>query len=288
VSEIGELLAQNPYVVILVRMGLVAAFVVLVAVLAERLGAFLGAMVASLPLYTGPVYLMLALERDTDWLAQATLGSIAICGISPVFVLVYCMFAIGHGAGVSLGAAVLVWMACALVVQSVTWTLPQALLFVAPIYVVTIVLARSFTRGIAPARAERRWTDLALRAAMVAILSGFTMWVSAFVPPQVAGVLSVAPVLTASLVLVLHPRIGGRPTAALLAHTLAGLVGMVLAFSLVHLTIRQIGTAAALGSGLVVTVVWNVMLVVANRLMAPSEPDRPARSRGVSSGRLHG
>ena len=268
-------------------MGLVAGFVVLVAILAERLGAFLGAMVASLPLYTGPVYLMLALERDADWLAQATLGSIAVCGISPVFAVVYCMFAIRHGVALSLGAAVVVWLACAFVVQSVSWTILQALLFVAPIYVVTIILARSFTRGIAPARAERRWTDLALRAAMVALLSGFTMWVSAFVPPQVAGVLSVAPVLTTSLVLVLHPRIGGRSTAALLAHTLTGLVGMVLAFTLVHLTIQQVGKATALGSGLLVTILWNLMLVIANRLNQPAEPMPAVAMRSAPTDRRH-
>ena len=265
----SDLITENPLAFLALRMLLVAGFVVLVAWLAERVGPFLGAMVASLPLYTGPVYLMLALQHDADWLGRATLGSLAICGISPLFVLAYCVLALRHGMALSLGVAALVWCVGAIAVQAVEWSLGAALLFVAPIYAVAVGLARGFTRGIAVSRAERRWTDLLLRAAMVAILSGFTIWVSGFVPPQVAGVLSVAPILTTSLVLVLHPRIGGRATAALLAHTLAGLVGMVLAFALVHLAIGPLGAPSALALGLAVTLVWNLMLIAISRLRAP-------------------
>lgn len=274
VTLFNELTTENPFSVLALRMLLVAGFVVLVAWLAERAGPFLGAMVASLPLYTGPVYLMLALQHEAGWLMQATLGSIAICGISPLFVLAYCVLAMRHGMALSLGCAALVWCIGAVAVQGVTWSLGAALLFVAPIYAVAVGLARGFTRGIAVPRAERRWTDLLLRAAMVAILSGFTIWVSGFVPPQIAGVLSVAPILTTSLVLVLHPRIGGRATAALLAHTLAGLVGMVLAFALVHSTIGTLGVFPALALGLAVTLVWNLMLIAISRLRAPGTTAR--------------
>ena len=265
-QTLGDFLAGNPLAVLGLRMALVAAFVVMVALVAERLGAFLGAMVASLPLYTGPVYLMLAFERDAAWFAEATLGSIAVCGIMPMFMLVYCALAMRRGVALSLGGAVLAWSLSASAVTLVRWSLLDALLFVAPIYVASVWLAQSFTRGIAPARAERRWGDLVLRAVLVATLSGFTIWISAHIPAQAAGVLSVAPILTTSLILVLHPRIGGQATAALLAHTLSGLVGMVLAFALVHVLVRDTSVLPALGAGLAVTLAWNLMLVAANRL----------------------
>lgn len=275
---------DHPAVVLGLRMALVAAFVVLVAVVAERLGAFLGAMVASLPLYTGPVYLMLALEKDAGWFHEATLGSIAICGISPVFVLAYCMLAGRFGTGVSLAGAALAWLLCAAGVQTNRWSLPEALLFAAPIYAVSVLLARGYTRGIALPRTERRWGDLVLRAALVATLSGFTVWLSGHVPAQLAGILSVAPILTTSLILVMHPRVGGPPTAALLAHTLAGLVGMVLAFALVHSTVRALGVFPALVLGLLVTVSWNLMLVGLNRLGRSAGHAAPA-TRAVSGAR---
>lgn len=271
-TNVVELLAQSQLAVLGVRMALVAVFVVVVALVAERLGAFLGAMVASLPLYTGPVYLMLALERDAEWFAEATLGSLAICGITPVFVLAYCVLARRHGVATSLGGAALVWILCAYGVQLNRWSLGEALLFVAPIYAVAVTLARGFTRGIALPKTERRLGDLVLRAALVAGLSGLTIWVAAYVPAQVAGVLSVAPILTTSLILVLHPRMGGPPTAALMAHTLSGLVGMVLAFALLHLIVRDVGVFPALGAALVVTLTWNLSLVGLSRLRGPAAP----------------
>jgi hypothetical protein len=261
VTGIADFLTANPWAVLGLRMLLVASFVVLVAVLAEKLGPFLGAMVASLPLYTGPVYLMLALEHDGAWFLQATLGSIAICGATPVFALVYCILARTRGVAISVSGALLAWLALAIALQANTWTLPEALLFVAPIYVVAVLLAQGFTRGIAPARAERRWFDLGLRAVLVSICSTMTVKIGALLPPQASGILSVAPILMTSIALVLHPRVGGRATAALFAHTLSGLVGMVIAFAVVHLAIVPVGLPMALLSGLAVTVAWNLLLI---------------------------
>ena len=223
-------------------------------------------MVASLPLLTGPVYLLLALEHDAAFFVETTISSVAICGAIPVFVLVYAMLAATQSAPVSVLGAFLAWAAVGAFVQARDWTLPEALLFVAPVYAVAIPLARGFTRGVAIRRAARHWIDLPVRAALVAIFTGIVMVVSRFVPPSVTGILSVMPILMSSLMLVMHPRIGGPATAALMAHTLGGLVGMVLAFSLVHLTIAQIGVWPALGAGLAVTVGWNTAIIVVQRL----------------------
>lgn len=257
---------------LLLRMVLVAVFVVTVAMIAERLGPFLGAMVASLPLYTGPVYLLLALEHDTAYLAASAVASLAICGANPVFVVIYAMLSRTQGALISLAGGLAAWTACALFVQSRDWTVIEGLLFVAPIFAVSIVLARNFTRGVALKRPERRWTDLLQRAAFVAALTGVVIVASQHVPAEVTGILSVMPILTTSLILIMHPRVGGPATAALLAHTLGGLVGMVLAFALVCQTIEVVGAWASLAMGLAVTVGWNVMLVAVRILAQRSRP----------------
>ncbi|MEZ5849523.1 MAG: hypothetical protein R3D68_02570 [Hyphomicrobiaceae bacterium] len=266
---------------LLLRMSMVAVFVVTIAVLAEKLGPFLGGMVASLPLYTGPIYLMLALERDAQYLWASTVGSIAICGANPVYVLAYCLAArAGWGTGASILAALGAWTTCAVIVQSNQWQVVEAVLFVAPIYAVAVPLAQGYTRGIAIRQAERGWMDLPLRAVLCGGLSGVVIVVSSFVPAQVTGILSVLPVLMTSLIMVLHPRIGGPATAALLAHTLGGLIGMVLAFTVVNLTILHIGPPLALGIGLAITVAWNISLIVIRRVFrapaaAPSPPPPP-------------
>lgn len=261
-----DLLASLPGGPLLLRMTLVAMFVVLVALLAERLGPFLGGMVASLPLYTGPIYLMLALEHEPAYLAAAMLGSLTICGAMPVYVLAYCVAARRFGTLPSVAAALGAWAMCAALVQWSRWSVVEALLFVAPVYAVAVPLARGFTRGIAVRPAKQGWFDLFLRAILCGALSGVVVAVARHLPAQLTGILSVLPILMTSLALVLQPRIGGPATAALMAHTLGGLVGMVLAFALVHVTILEWGVWPALGAGLAVTVAWNVMLIAVKRL----------------------
>ena len=274
-GDIVDILTGWPALWLLLRVSMIAGFVIVVTLLAEKLGPFLGGMVASLPLYTGPTYLLLALEHDVPYLVQSTIGSIAICGATPVFALAYCIMAVRFGAIGSLAGALASWAGCALIVQSNQWTLVEALLFVTPIYIASVALARGFTRGVAIKRAERKWTDLPLRAVMVAGCAGGVILVSKYVPPQLTGVLSVFPVIMTSLVLILHPRIGGPATSALFAHTLGGLVGMVLAFVLIYFTIERIGAAAALSAGLAVTIGWNLMLIALRSLTRPAAA-RPA------------
>lgn len=265
-STLSDLLAGMPPEQLLLRMGLVALFVVLVALIAERLGPFLGAMVASLPLYTGPVYVLLALEHDATYIAAATVASLAICGANPVFVLVYALLARSHGPWLSVSTALGAWAACGVYIQASAWTLAEALLFVTPIYLVSLWLARNFTRGVSIRPAARRWADLVQRALIVAFLTGVVIVASQHVPPQVTGILSVTPVLMTSLILVMHPRVGGAATAALLANTLGGLVGMVIAFAAVHLAIPRLGVWPGLALGLAITIAWNVTLIVARSL----------------------
>jgi len=266
-TTMDGLLAGLPLEALALRMMLVALFVVVVALVAERLGPFLGAMVASLPLFTGPVYLLLALEHEPAYIAAATVTSVAICGANPVFALVYALLARRQGVAISLAGALAAWIACGALVQSHEWSLVEALLFVTPIYAVALWLARSFTRGVAIRSARRHWSDLAQRALFVAMLAGVVIVSSRHVPPKVTGILSVMPILTTSLILVMHPRVGGAATAALLAHTLSGLVGMVIAFAVVNVSIMPLGVWTALALGLAVTVGWNVMLIVVRRLL---------------------
>jgi hypothetical protein len=263
---VAELLGGLTPEVLLLRMTLVAGFVVIVAVVAERLGPFLGAMVASLPLYTGPVYLLLALEHDAEYIRAATVTSVAICGANPVYVVIYALLARTQGPAASLAGSLTAWGACAVFVQALDWSLIEAFLFVTPIYLTALVLARAFTRGVAIRSAERRWTDLVQRAVFVAVLTGVVIVASQHVPPKITGILSVMPILTTSLILVMHPRVGGPATAALLSHTLGGLVGMVIAFMLVNLTIPTLGVWLALAVGLVTTVGWNIMLIAIRKL----------------------
>jgi len=51
--------------------------VIVAARLAERAGPFLGAMIATLPVSTGPIYVFLAMDHGAAFIAQAAVTSVA-------------------------------------------------------------------------------------------------------------------------------------------------------------------------------------------------------------------
>ena len=60
-----------------------------------------------------------------------------------------------------------------------------------------------------------------------------------------------------SIMVILHHRVGGPATAAVLANAIPGLAGFGAALLTLHLTAALLGIVAALFLGLGVSVVWN-------------------------------
>jgi len=81
----------------------------------------------------------------------------------------------------------------------------------------------------------RRWYDIPLRASMVAALVATVVTLSGWVGPAITGILALFPVVFTSLMLILHPRIGGPATAAVIANSAWGLMGFGLAIAVLHL-----------------------------------------------------
>jgi hypothetical protein len=73
-------------------------------------------------------------------------------------------------------------------------------------------------------------------------------------------VLAVFPVIYASIMLILHRRIGGPATAAVLANAISGLAGFGAALLTLHLTAEPLGSALALVLALGVSVAWNAAI----------------------------
>jgi hypothetical protein len=67
-----------------VKMAATAAVVVAASIIAERVGALVGAMVATLPVAAGPAYILLAIDHDASFIADSTLMSLAVHA-PPVF-----------------------------------------------------------------------------------------------------------------------------------------------------------------------------------------------------------
>jgi len=264
VQEVLAALADLPFGALAARMAAVAVFVVIVALISERAGPFFGAMVASLPVYTGPVYLFLALDHPPEYLARVAVASMATCGVIPVYLLIYGLLArAGRSMSLSLSVGLGAWLVFAVFVQLYDWSLAEALLFAVPVFAVSLLLAPHFTDAVPLKAGQRAWLDLAVRVLLVTIVVGIVNALSPFVPAQLTGILSIMPTVTTSLIVVLHGRIGGPATAALLAHSIGGLIGMLLAVTLVAATVVAWGPALSLSLALCVSVTWNLTLIAA-------------------------
>lgn len=263
-TEFLAALADLPLTALAVRMAAVAFFIIIVALASERAGPFFGAMVATLPVYTGPVFVFLALDHPPQFVERVTTASVAAFAVIPIYVLIYGLLAhAGRSMLLSLGVSSGAWLACAVFVQLYDWSLPEALLFAVPIFSAAILLAPHLTDAVPLKAGARSWIDLVVRVLLVTIVVGVVNALAPFVPTQLTGILSIMPTVMTSLILVLHNRIGGAATAALLAHSIGGLIGMLLAITLVAATVVRWGPALSLSLALAVSVSWNLMLIAA-------------------------
>jgi hypothetical protein len=99
-----------------------------------------------------------------------------------------------------------------------------------------------------------------LRATMVATLVAIVVTLSHWVGPFVSGTIALFPMVLTSMTLILHPRIGGPATAALIANGGWGMMGFGIAIAVLHVTAVPFGSAAALSLALATGVVWNLGL----------------------------
>jgi hypothetical protein len=112
---------------------------------------------------------------------------------------------------------------------------------------------------------KRTWYDFLIRAGMVALLVGAVLTLSFRIGPAGSGILAVFPVIYTSIMVILHCRVGGPATAAVLAHAIPGLAGFGMALLTLHLTAVPLGSIAALLIAFSVSVAWNVMVYVLQR-----------------------
>jgi hypothetical protein len=256
------------WVALAVKMAVTAAFVVLATATAERAGALIGALVATLPIAAGPAYVFVALDHDAGFIATSALSSLVVNAITAVFALTYAATAQRNGLIVSLATALIVWGLLAVAVHAIDWTLLGAIVLNLIVVPACALIGRRL-RDVAMPIVTRRWYDIPLRAAMAAVLVAVVVALSTRVGPAVTGILAVFPIVLTSLMLILHPRIGGKASAAVLANTISGLGGFAGCMLALHLAAVPLGTAAALVSALAVSIGANVLIWLARQKGIP-------------------
>lgn len=237
-----------------------AAIVVAASRATERAGPRVGALIATLPVSTGPVYVFLAMDHGAAFISESARMSVAGTAAAVAFVAAYAFAARRFRTPASLAIATATWLCAALALQARDWSIAEACLLCAVTFAGTIRGLRRFSVAGPVARPSRNRYDLILRAALVAVVVIATTIAGNALGPAVTGVLATYPVVFTSLVVILQPNCGGPFTAAVLVNGLKGLVGFALALAVLHLAAARMSAAPALLLGLAVAVGWNLTL----------------------------
>ncbi len=245
-----------------IKMAVTALAVSVATIIAERLGAVAGALVATLPVSAGPVYVFLALDHDAAFISASAIASLALNTATAIFITVYVLTAQRRSLWISISLAITVWLAVTLALVPVHWTVPSALVLNLVVFALCVWIVKPYGRVAMPPTI-RPWYDFVMRAGMVALLVGAVVTLSFRIGPTGSGVLAVFPVIYMSVMLILHRRVGGPATAAVLANAVFGLAGFGAALLTLHLAAVPLGSALALIAALSVSVAWNAGLYIA-------------------------
>ena len=241
------------------RMAVTAAFIVTASIITERSGPVIGALIATLPISAGPSYVFLALDHDAAFIAEGAVASLSINAATVLLVLTYVMLAQRNNMVVSFCAAIAVWVVIATSMRIAHLSLLGAIVANAIAFAIALPLVQRF-RNVKMPLITRRWYDIPLRAALVSTLVATVVTLSGWVGPTVSGIIALIPLVFISMMLILHPRIGGPPTAAVIANGAWGLMGFGLAIAVLHVGALQFGSVIGLSLGLATCICWNLTL----------------------------
>ena len=247
------------FLILGLRMAISAAFVVSASMIAERVGPVIGALVATLPISSGPMYVFLAFDHDAAFIAQGALVSLPINAATIFMSVAYAVLAQRQSMIVSAATAVAIWFGLAMLMHSVHWSLAMAVAVNVVTFAICLPLLQRYRHAKMPLITPR-WYDVPLRASLVATLVAVVTSVSGWVGPVVTGVLAMYPTVFTSMMLILHPRIGGPPTAAVLANGAYGMIGFTSAVGVLHVGALYLGVPAGLSLALATCIAWNLGL----------------------------
>ena len=247
------------------KMALTATIVVVISVVVERSGPFIGALIAALPTAASAAYIILAFEHPPDFITASAVGSAAATATVSVFALTYTVLAQRHGLALSLGVAMAVWFAAAAALRVVAWTPLSATLLNIAVFGLTVPLSWRYRTSGPPAKFMRTAYDIPLRALTAALVVAAVTTASYSIGSFLSGVFAVFPIVMASSVIILHPRVGGVASASMFAHAQIALNGLWLGFLVVHYLVAPLGVWGAFAVGLAVCNAWSGALWVIRR-----------------------
>lgn len=230
---------------------------------AERLGPFWGALVATLPISAGPIYVLLAIDHDKAFVVHAVAGTLAALSATAGFLL--CIAKLVHRVGLALGLCVGIGLWFSIVTVIDTYFTSERMIVPAFFWAIaTLIIGHALTvaeRQI-PVRISQgsRWYDVPTRATLVGLLVASVSTLSAVIGPAAAGYAAMFPITMISLSIILRFRLGKEAVSLTMATTFVPLMGFPISLIAVVLAATQLGIWSSLAVGLNTALAWAALL----------------------------
>ena len=188
------------------------------------------------------------------------------------------MLAQRQGLFVSLGGAAVLWFAIVAMLRTVEWTSLGAVAINVVAFAITIPLSWRYRTGGGPVKFVRRPFDIPLRALTAGIVVAIVTTASSSIGSFASGMFALFPIILGSSIVIMHPRIGGKATASMLAHAQLPLAGLTFGFLAAHYLVAPLGVWLALVVGLVVCLAWSgSLLIIRMQRQKRGEATSPSR-----------
>ena len=153
-----------------------------------------------------------------------------------------------------------IWFVGAAAFRLYDWTPLTALALNVLVFGATIPLSWRYRTSGPVKKFLRTAYDIPLRAITAAVVVAIVTTASYSIGSFVSGVFAVFPIVMASSVVILHPRVGGKATASMFAHSQIALIGLWLGFLALHYLVAPVGVWPALVLTLGVCIGWSFAL----------------------------
>jgi hypothetical protein len=220
---------------------LVPAFLAGVSLASRRWGPRVGGWLAGMPLVTGPILFILALEQETAFTAAVASGSLLAVAPGIAFGFAYSHLALRAGWLPSLAGALLAWTGLGAALVQLP---PSPWLSLAIALASLLAGPHLFPRVTAPAalRAEPRY-ELPARMLAAALVVLFTTGVAEYIGSRWTGLIAMFPLLSTLLAVFSHRSQGAAYAVIILRALARGLYALTAFCLVVALALPQAGVA---------------------------------------------
>jgi hypothetical protein len=260
---------------LLLKLMLAPVLVAAATLVTRKWGPRIGGLLMGLPLTTGPIFLLLAIEQGPHFAAGTAVGILfGVIGLA-AFAMAYAVASRITGWVVCLAfatAAFLIFSVGARRLGSDAVTVGAAAW-------VALGLAGSLIGRpeLQSTRAPPPWWDLWARMLAVAVLTLATTTAAARLGPMLSGIVGTYPVAVSVVIAFTHVQFGRSAALAMLRGSVLSWFSFASCFLISGLWIEVVGIALAIGLGVLAAVATAVLVLWTDRVVAQASARRSSR-----------